>query len=790
MTVHSSKLRSKFSTLEFLAATHVGNAMNFRFGLVGFVSLLSASALAAQTSETQPEEGWPRSLSTSAGTFSIYQPEVDKWEGDQYQAHAAVSVKGSDDRDVFGVIWIQARTHVDKEDRIVSLRDVRISKVEFPSVADKGQAYQQALRTAAGTKPPPALSPIPLDQLEASLAIAEAEKKGEAQPLKNDPPRLIFSTVPAVLVSIDGEPVWKPIKGTKLQRVINTRPLLVRDGATYYLHLYDGWLQTADLAGSWTVAAHPPAALSEAQQSLQKQVDLLDGSGADAASPKPTLANAPVPTVYISTAPAELVVTNGPPDYVPVPGTQLLYVKNTTGNVFKNLSDQAWYLLVSGRWYRASDLNGTWSYMDPTRLPGDFARIPDDSPKENVKASVPGTPQAQEAVIANSIPQTAVVKRAGTTPTPPPSIDGPPKLQPIEGTPLHSVVNASAPIIQAEDGRYYLVQNGIWFVGESPDGPWAVAAFVPASIYSIPVSSPLHYTTYVRVYEATPTVVYTGYTPGYFGTVIAPAGVVVYGTGYWYRPWIGGYWYPPPCTFGFGWSLAFTPWSGWAFGWGFGAVSFRWGGWYPRPWWGPYYWHGWSGPYRPVVWNSTTVNVYQRYNVTNVTTHIADVRRPVPAGISSTVGTAYNSRTGAPAAGQPTSITNAFSRGAPPAGVSSTRAPTATTQSAATAAAASKSQPSPIHPAPKSNGSRVYAGNNGQVYRQTPGGSWEQHSPNGTWHAVNDAQRAQVLSRQSAARSQGNERVQGFKQAQSHFNPPPRGTASQGAGGHRGGPHP
>ena len=40
---------------------------------------------------------------------------------------------------------------------------------------------------------------------------------------------------------------------------------------------------------------------------------------------------------------------------------------------------------------------------------------------------------------------------------------------------------------------------------------------VPAAIYTIPASSPLHYVTYVHIYEATPTVVYVGYTPGYMG---------------------------------------------------------------------------------------------------------------------------------------------------------------------------------------------------------------------------------------------------------------------------------
>jgi hypothetical protein len=53
-----------------------------------------------------------------------------------------------------------------------------------------------------------------------------------------------------------------------------------------------------------------------------------------------------------------LIVTDGPPDWVPIQTTLLLYLKNTTGNVFKNLTDQQTYVLVTGRWFRAPDFKG------------------------------------------------------------------------------------------------------------------------------------------------------------------------------------------------------------------------------------------------------------------------------------------------------------------------------------------------------------------------------------------------------------------------------------------------
>ena len=49
---------------------------------------------------------------------------------------------------------------------------------------------------------------MPLDKLEAYLKILNAEKKGQAVPVRNEPPVFIFTQTPAILVSIEGDPVW------------------------------------------------------------------------------------------------------------------------------------------------------------------------------------------------------------------------------------------------------------------------------------------------------------------------------------------------------------------------------------------------------------------------------------------------------------------------------------------------------------------------------------------------------------------------------------------------------
>src|SRR5262249_52617774 len=188
------------------------------------------------------------------------------------------------------------------------------------------------------------------------------------------------------------------------------------------------------------------------------------------------------------------------------------------------------------------------SYVAGNELPADFRRIPPTAPAGEVLASIAGTPQAKEALIADSIPQTAVIPRQGG-PSFTPIFDGSPQLRPIEDTPLRYVVNSPDAIIEVDATSYYALQRGVWARGGSVLGPWVVEGYVPDIIYSIPASSPLHYVTYVQVYWASPDSVEVGYTPGYVGTVVEPDGVVVYGTGYTYTPWVGTYYYPPPPTY-------------------------------------------------------------------------------------------------------------------------------------------------------------------------------------------------------------------------------------------------
>jgi hypothetical protein len=338
--------------------------------------------------------GWPREVKTSAGVITAYQPQVDAWDGSRVALYAAVSLKEKEDAaPIYRVVWAEGHTTVDKEARLVTLTNREFKKVAFPSHPEKNAPLLEVVRKEVA----PVTRSLALDRFVALLEVADADKAVRALQLDHTPPRIVFSTTPAILAYVDGEPAWRPVKDTKLERAINTRVLLLRQGDDrFYLHVFDGWMTTKALDGAWEPEKKPSKDLTKAEADARSsgQVDLLPGGNPNDAKTLPSLKQGRSPRIVVATKPTELVVTDGEPNYVPIEGTELLYVKNTTGNLFRHTRDQKVYVLVSGRWFRAATQEGPWEYVANDALPPDFAKIPDASEKENVKAAVAGTPQA------------------------------------------------------------------------------------------------------------------------------------------------------------------------------------------------------------------------------------------------------------------------------------------------------------------------------------------------------------------------------------------------------------
>jgi hypothetical protein len=182
--------------------------------------------------------------------------------------------------------------------------------------------------------------------------------------------RIIFSPVPALLVRIDGEPTYEPVTGTDLQRVINTTAVIVRDVAGMHYFRRDGtWMEADEITGPWSRAGTVPAV---AEVALQRA---LTEAGTDLFASAQS--RGPTPVVYVSTTPAELIITEGEPQYAPFNRTPLLYIRNTTGIVFREPTDRELYVRVPTGWFRAWTTNGPWEPVPEDKLPTDLAGIRD-----------------------------------------------------------------------------------------------------------------------------------------------------------------------------------------------------------------------------------------------------------------------------------------------------------------------------------------------------------------------------------------------------------------------------
>lgn len=751
---------------------------------------IPAPAQNAAAADTVTQLSWPRDFGQGDQRVEIYQPQIEDWSGDRLSGRAAIAVGAKDGQPVYGVARFSADTDIDKTAGLVRLRDITIDAVEVPTAPDKAPELQKALQARL----PADGMTVALDHLQTSYAAQQEIAKQAGVPVQNDPPRIVFASTPTVLVSIDGDPVLRPVDGAAgYQRVVNARALILQEGTTFHVQAAGSWYAASALGGTWVVTAAPPAALQAAAKAAAQSAapdPLLPEDGKPPATP---------PSLLVVTQPTELVVTSGPPQIAPVAGVGLLTMTNADHAVFVDPSSNGTYVLISGRWFKSTGLDGPWSFVPPDSLPADFARISPDDPKADVLVSVAGTPQAKEAAIAATIPQTATVSRREASLSVSYAGDVP-EFRPIPDTPLAYAANTPVPVIRVDAEHYYAVSKGVWFVALVPAGPWRVADAVPAVIYTIPAASPLHYVTYVRVYSATPEAVVVGYTPGYLGVVVSPAGTVVYGTGYTYPAYVAGdVWYGYPATYGYGAGFGLGTATGFAFGFAAGAL---WGS--ASPYWGPYW--GYDGHY--VNWGHVDVNqvnVYGRWGEGTVThasgwngwtdtswsgSHVSGFNPYTGAHGQAGRAGAFDWNTGGYAAGRQGSFANPltgvaaagragitgnadtgdYQAGRQVAGVNAQTGRIGAAQTTVTGNVQSGDRSVDrkgfeVNPRTDSgvawNNGNVYAGHDGNVYQHTDDG-WQKHGSDGWQPVQRNDDELRGLDGQRGARGLGEQRLDSF----------------------------
>ncbi len=745
--------------------------------------LLLSGAADTRGAEITPDP-WPREFTTPKGnTAVIYQPQIETFKGDTLTGRAAVSVTKKDEKTTkFGVIFFSAGVSVDRDDRSVEILRLKVNRVRFPEITPE---KEKAFAGIVEAEVPKWNLVMAYDRVLEAVKVSDREKRS-AHGLKNEPPKVLFVQEPTVLVLLDGEPQLRDVEAAPgLKVVVNTAFFMVLDTRNNRYYLAGGkkwWYEAPDAKGPWRAIGGPPADiadLSAQAHAAQKKgdADTPDEDGTEAANP---------PKILVATEPTELIVSEGKPSFKPVAGAgaDLLSMENTESDVLLDVPTQNYYVLLSGRWFRAKTLSGgSYAYVPPDKLPASFAKIPPDSDIGDMRASVPGTDEAEDAVLDAEIPQTTAVKRSEAKLDV--QYDGEPKFISIEGTKTEYAINTPTSVLRIA-GRYYACANAVWYVADSPTGPWDLADAVPSDdIDQIPPSAPVYNVKYVRVYDSSPDEVTYGYTPGYEGCY-PWGGTVVWGTGWYYRPWIGPvFWWPRPYTWGF--HAHYTPWSGWGFGasWSypFFNTSFGWGRFFhPVGWgrpghlgsgWGSR--RGWFGPggYRPPTaivshyWGSRPGGIRPPSWKTGAG-FVGGVHRPGVVGLPGRLGRGRTLGFSPPQKDiRPVRIQNNIYARIP-----------------------ERARVAPMPPShgpgvrPVDRGNNVYAGSNGEVYRKTPDG-WQQRdkdawrSPAGSPGRVVTPRERPVtrevprreLNREVQARERGEARARSWSRPQQQSRP-------------------
>lgn len=653
---------------------------------------------ASSNSQAPVSARWPRTFTKDGSSIVVYEPQVDAWKDHtqiKFRCAVAVTPSGAT-QPIYGVVAAQADTAVHSEAGTVVMSNIQPA-VHFPGMAPEQAAPLQALVLELL----PSLSNVQVP-LSTVIAFTHDTPQPRPVPVNLAPPPIWHSDSPAILVMFLGQPSFKPVAGTNLMVAVNTNWALFLDSGSQRYYLLDdkSWLTTTDvLKGPWTAATQLPASFNALQASQWP----------DVAANLPGQPFSTVPTVYTSTQPADLIVTDGPPNYAPIDGTGLMYVNNPVQPVFFDLPSNTMYYLSAGRWFSAPTIDGPWSAASSS-LPADFSRIPPSSPVGFVLASVPGTSQAKDAVLLAQVPHKATLNTADLSLNV--AYVGQPQFEPIQGTSMQYATNTSYQVVNV-GGTYYCCNKAVWFQAPSPTGPWAVCTSVPSVIYTIPPSNPLYNVTYVQVYGATPTTVTVGYTGGYSGEYVAATGALMFGAGMLTGALIASNnWYSyPPCYWSYGCGAYYHGYYG-------GYVA---GG----AWYGPYAHGAWGASYNPATGTFTrggyvagpygSASYHQAYN-------------PWTGGYgahaSGTTGYGHWGASTVSQGGQWASAAHATG----PAGVTRGGAVDSSGQWAEGAHAGDST-------VARTSGGDVYAGHDGNVYRNQDG-QWQKYD-GGSWNNVN-----------------------------------------------------
>ena len=328
----------------------------------------STNQTGARSTKPAQDRGWPRGYSLpSEAQIVLFEPQIASWENQKHAvAFAAVSyVAKGEQKPVLGTIKLETETEVSLEQRLVKFSTLKITETNFQTLPKE---QTREIVDEIEKNIPDEDRIITLDRVLAYVDKSTISPKNVAG-LKSDPPKIYMSQTPSILVSFDGEPIWSPIKGNELKFAVNTNWDVFQHTPTglYYLRNDTSWLKSTQLTGAWSRAGKLPDSFNKLPE---------DENWKDVRSNLPGANIKELPSVYVSAEPAELILIEGAPIYVPVPNTQLLWVSNTESDLFRLGKDGPFLLPGNRQMVQRSHHQRTMDFRNtktPRRIQNDLS---------------------------------------------------------------------------------------------------------------------------------------------------------------------------------------------------------------------------------------------------------------------------------------------------------------------------------------------------------------------------------------------------------------------------------
>ena len=157
-----------------------------------------------------PADPWPRVVDLTNAQVLVYQPQVNKWDGNQIDFRAALAIKPAGAKDETFGVDLRDRAHAGRQGR--AHRRLR-------EPADHEERLPDAARSRRRVRAPSCRSEFAErgahDLARPARGVARRSPASSRRRCRcrTTPPQVIVSYSPAILVPIDGAPVLKPVPG-------------------------------------------------------------------------------------------------------------------------------------------------------------------------------------------------------------------------------------------------------------------------------------------------------------------------------------------------------------------------------------------------------------------------------------------------------------------------------------------------------------------------------------------------------------------------------------------------